>query len=124
MTLKHTSLISLWPLVAFSPTRVAAQVFNGGSLAEGLGLASGIGGLAKGDIRSVVLHVLLFVLNFLALAAVVAIVVAGIYLIVGGGSDESKEKAKKIILYVIIGLLVILFARVIVGLMLSVSKLF
>ena len=118
----YTALLAL-PLT-FLVQRASAQVFNGGSLVEGLEHASGIGGLAKGDLREVLLHVLIFVLNFLALAAVVAIVVAGIYLVVGGGSDESKEKAKKIVLYVIIGLLVILFARVIVGLLLSITTSF
>lgn len=66
-------------------------------------------------IRDVILKVLTVVLDFLALAAVVFIVIAGIRLIVSQGEDEAKDKAKKTILYVIIGLLVILFCRVIVG---------
>ena len=69
----------------------------------------------KQGIRDVILRALAFVLDFMALAAVIFVVIAGIRLIVSGGSDEQKDKAKKIILYVIIGLLVILFARVIVG---------
>ena len=67
-------------------------------------------------IRDAVLSVLTFVLNFLALVAVVFIVIAGIRLIVSQGEDEAKEKAKKTILYVIVGLIIVLFARVIVGL--------
>lgn len=66
-------------------------------------------------IRDAILDILIFVLNFLALVAVIFIIIAGIRLIVSQGSDEQKDKAKKTILYVIIGLLVILFARVIVG---------
>lgn len=69
----------------------------------------------KQGIRDVILRALAFVLDFLALAAVIFVVIAGIRLIVSGGSDDQKDKAKKIILYVIIGLLVVLFARVIVG---------
>jgi type IV secretory pathway VirB2 component (pilin) len=68
-----------------------------------------------GDIRTAILNVLKFVLTFLALLAIIFIVVAGIRLIVSQGEEEQKEKAKKTILYVIIGLIVILFARVIVG---------
>ncbi len=66
-------------------------------------------------VRDVIIKVLTVVLDFLALAAVVFIVIAGIRLIVSQGEDEAKDKAKKTILYVIIGLLVILFCRVIVG---------
>ncbi len=69
----------------------------------------------QGDIRNVIIRALIFVLDFLALLAVVFIVIAGIRLIVSQGEDAQKDKAKKTILYVIIGLLVVLFARVIVG---------
>ncbi len=109
-------------VLALLPSRVAAQVFNGGSLVEGISRARNIEGLAHGSLRETVLRILLRVLDFLALAAVVFIVIAGIYLIAGGGTDESKEKAKKIILYVIIGLLVIFFARMIVGFFLNVLQ--
>ena len=71
--------------------------------------------LSNQGIRDLVLRMLTFVLDFLALAAVVFIVIAGIRLIVSQGNDEAKDKAKKIILYVIVGLLIVLFARVIVG---------
>ncbi len=69
----------------------------------------------KQGIRDIVLRVLYFVLDFLALIAVVFIVIAGIRLLVSQGNDDQKDKAKKTILFVILGLLVILFARVIVG---------
>lgn len=69
----------------------------------------------KQGVRDIVLRALSFVLDFLALAAVIFIVIAGIRLIVSQGGDEQKDKAKKTILFVIIGLLIILFARVIVG---------
>ena len=45
----------------------------------------------------------------------IAIVVAGLFLILGMGDETSKDRAKKIVLYTIIGLLVLLFVRVIVG---------
>jgi len=67
------------------------------------------------NIRETIVSVLTFVLNFLALLAIIFIVIAGLRLIVSQGDEEQKDKAKKTILYVIIGLLVILFARVIVS---------
>ena len=90
--------------------------FNGGGIADGLNAASGLAGIPDGDVRQTIIRILLQVLSFLALAAVIAIIIAGIYLIVGMGSDDSKERAKKIILYTLVGLVIVLFARVIVGL--------
>ncbi len=49
------------------------------------------------------------------LVAVIMIIVAGIFLIASLGNEEAKNKAKNIVKYVAIGLLVILFARVIVS---------
>lgn len=69
----------------------------------------------EGSIRQVILSVLNFVLNFLALVAVVVIVIAGIRLIVSQGEEEPREKAKKTIIYVVAGLIVILLAKVIVN---------
>lgn len=79
-----------------------------------------VGGLpdasSPDDVRGTVIAILEAVLNFLALIAVVVIVIAGIRLILSQGEDEQKDKAKKTILYSIIGLVVVLFARVIVSL--------
>lgn len=73
------------------------------------------GDVNQEGIRNIILDALKFVLDFMALIAVVFIVVAGIRLIVSQGDEDAKNKAKTTILYVILGLLVILFARVIVG---------
>ena len=79
-------------------------------------LPTGVGG---GGIRDSIIHVLLFVLTFLALAAVITIITAGILLIVGAGSEASVQRSRKIILYTIIGLILIFFARVIVGFLIA-----
>lgn len=68
------------------------------------------------SIRTTIVNIITAVLNFLALIAVIVIIIAGIRLIVSQGEEEQKEKAKKTILYAIIGLVIVLFARVIVGL--------
>jgi len=66
-------------------------------------------------IVAVIAEILKFVLNVMGILAVAYIIIAGIRLIVSQGDEEQREKAKKTILYVAIGLLVIIFARVIVG---------
>lgn len=98
-------------LMGLTPMTVLAQGFAG-PIPAIPGTPSAVD---KQGIRDVILRALQFVLDFLALAAVIFIVIAGIRLIVSQGSDEQKDKAKKTILFVIIGLLVVLFARVIVG---------
>jgi hypothetical protein len=70
----------------------------------------------EGQIRTIITDIITAILNFLALIAVVIIVVAGIRLIVSQGEDDAKDKAKKTIFYALVGLIIVLFARVIVGL--------
>ncbi len=55
------------------------------------------------------------ILNYLALIATITVIIAGFYLVLSLGNEEGKEKAKKIVMYTLIGLVVILFARIIVG---------
>jgi hypothetical protein len=69
--------------------------------------------------RQIVFDVISAILNFLALIAVVVVIIAGIRLIVSQGDDDAKEKAKKTIFYALAGLAIVLFARVIVGLITS-----
>lgn len=66
------------------------------------------------DIKAALVDIITRVLDFILIIAVIFVIVAGIRLIVSGGNDEQKDKAKKTIIYVIIGIIVVLFARVIV----------
>ncbi len=68
------------------------------------------------SIRVIIIKIITAILNFLALIAVIVVVIAGIRLIVSQGEDDQKDKAKKTIIYALIGLVIVLFARVIVGL--------
>ena len=73
-------------------------------------------GTDANSIRVVIIKVLIAVLNFLALVAVIVVVIAGIRLIISQGEDEAKDAAKKTIIYALVGLVIVLFARVIVSL--------
>ena len=110
-TLQTLSCRTWLIMTGFLPVQALAQRF-GGPVPDIEGTPDAA---SQEDIRGIILTALEFVLDFLALAAVVFIVIAGIRLIFSQGADEQKDKAKKTILFVIIGLLVILFARVIVG---------
>lgn len=67
------------------------------------------------DIKQAIVNLITQVLDFVLIIAVIFVIVAGIRLIVSGGDEGEKDKAKKTIIYVIVGIIVVLFARVIVS---------
>ena len=93
-----------------------AQVFQGSGLKGGVNHATQLQGIShSSDLREATIHTLIAVLNFLGLIAVTTVIIAGFFLVTSLGNDEAKEKAKKTILFTLAGLVIILFARVIVG---------
>lgn len=92
-----------------------AQVYSGCGIGCAITNASGITGLAQStSISELILKIITFILDIALILAVLAIIIAGIYLITSNGDEGQKDKAKKIIYYVIIGIALILFSRVIV----------
>lgn len=69
----------------------------------------------SGETRESIVTVINFVLGFLALVAVVFVIVGGFRILAAGGNEENVTKGRKTIVYAIIGLVIIFFARVIVG---------
>lgn len=101
-------------LTTVSSALFASQMLIAKAFA-GLPQPPDVGGLAGGaNVKAIIVDLLIRVLDIITLIAVVYVVVAGIRLIVSGGDEGEKDKAKKTIIYVIVGILVILFARVIV----------
>ena len=97
------------------PHVIHAQVYNGNGIQGGLGLFAGLGGISSAtSLEELIMIIITYVLDIILFVAVLAVIVAGVYLIVSNGSDENKDKAKKIIFYVIAGIILILFARIIV----------
>lgn len=113
--LKHLRTLSLRiaaVVVCSAPLQAIAQL---GPPTEDIGS----GELGAGDLKAAIAEVMKTVLDFVALIAVVMIVVAGIRYIISQGEEQEKEKAKKMIIYVVIGLLIILVARAIVTFVVS-----
>ncbi len=98
---------------------MSAQVFHGGDVRDGLPLAEGVNTGGSSDLRGTVIDILQSVLSYLGLIALVVIVIAGIYLVVGGASDNSRQVAIKVILYTFVGFLVILIASAFVAFVIS-----
>jgi hypothetical protein len=69
---------------------------------------------ANTDLRSFILNVTNWVLSFLGIICIAMIIYAGYLYVVTGGEDGS-EKAKKIIMYVAIGIIVILVSYALVN---------
>jgi len=87
-----------------------AQAF-GGDIPTIPGTAQG----GANQTRASLVTVINFVLTFLALVAVIFVIVGGVRILAAGGNEENVTKGRKTIIYAIIGLVIIFFARVIVG---------
>ena len=61
------------------------------------------------------MKVINFVLTFLALVAVIFVIVGGVRILAAGGNEENVTKGRKTIIFALIGLVIVFFARVIVG---------
>lgn len=97
-----------------------AQVYNGPGLQQGAD-SLGVAGVQSGSLRSTIANIVNKVLTYVALIAVIMIIIAGLYLILSLGSDSGKETAKKIVLYVAIGLILILVAKALVMFFISLA---
>ena len=105
-------------LVTRISSAIAASTFFVGSAFAALNEPAPIPGLSNKTgtqgIKDAIISLITKVLDFILLIAVVYVIVAGIRLIVSGGDEGEKDKAKQTIIYVIVGIIVVLFARVIV----------
>jgi hypothetical protein len=95
-----------------------AQVFDGPGLRTGIEEAALVSGPIHNTPREIILSFLYAVLYYVALLGVCMIVIAGILLLVSMGNDTMKDRAKRIIWYTVIGLVIIICARLIVGFLL------
>ncbi len=77
---------------------------------------SSISGLSSEiDIKAAIVNIIVKILDFILIVAVLYVIIAGIRLIISAGDEGEKDKAKTTIIYVIAGIIIVLFARVIVS---------
>ncbi len=96
----------------------AASFYSGGGINTGVtaaGTISGVGPTTTSP-QTTINNVINVFTRYTGTFALAAIVIAGMYLILGFGNETSKETAKKIILYAAIGLAVVSLANTIVDL--------
>lgn len=89
--------------------------FGGAGLLPGAQAPAGVGGIAiTPTIADLITLALSNVLTYVLLFAMITVIIAGLYLIFSNGDEGQKDKAKKIITYTVIGIAVIILARVLV----------
>ncbi|MBI4975816.1 hypothetical protein HZC20_04010 [Candidatus Peregrinibacteria bacterium] len=73
----------------------------------------------EGSIRKLVLRIVNYFLGFLGILAVIMVIYGGVTYVTSAGNDEGVGNAKKIILYSLVGIIIILLAFAIVNTVLS-----
>lgn len=111
----------LWPRLCALTLILIPRIALAANDALGDADAIEVGTTGDGDIKDIIINIVKKILTYVAVLAVAMIVFAGIWLIVGSYDESSKEKAKKMIIYTIVGLLVIMLAQAIVTFVLSIN---
>lgn len=68
----------------------------------------------QSELRGLIITIVDYFLGFLGLLAVIMVVYGGVTYVSSAGNDEAVGKAKKIIMYALVGVVVILLAFVLV----------
>lgn len=97
-------------IFSFAPTSMAQLISPGDQPSL---IASQTGG--EGDIREFAKKILNFILGFLGFIAVVYIIYGGFLYVTSAGNEENTGKGKKIIMYALIGIIIILASFAIVN---------
>ncbi len=93
----------------------SAQLIQQGDVPSSISQATG----GEGSFRSLILNIVNFFLLFLGLIAVIMIIYGGITYVTAAGNQEKIESAKKIILYAIVGIIIVLISFALVRTVIS-----
>ncbi len=88
-----------------------AQLISSSDSPENITSATG----GEGSFRTLARTIVNFFLYFLGFLATVMIIYGGILYVTSAGNDENVQKAKKILMYAIVGIVVILLSFAIVN---------
>lgn len=102
--------IMVGALSMFNLAANAAGILNP---TDNLGAVSDATG-GQTSLRGLVLTIVNYFLGFLGLLAVVMVIYGGVTYVSSAGNDEAVGKAKKIIMYALIGIVIILLSFVVV----------
>jgi len=118
-SLKHIAVGFVTSIALMMSTMVPAVNAQGfisqGDNPQAVSTATG----GQGSFRQLALTIVNFFLTFLGLIAVVMIIYGGFLYVSAAGNQEKIESAKKIIMYAVIGIIVILLSFAIVNTVLT-----
>jgi len=97
-------------LLSFIPTASAALITSGDVPGE---IAAATGG--EGSIRALALKIVNYFLTFLGVLAVIMIIYGGVTYVTAAGKDEAVGNAKKIIMYALVGIIIVLLSFALVN---------
>lgn len=103
-------MVGALTLLSLVPTASAALLSPTDNPQE---IAAATGG--EGSARSLALRMVSYFLTFLGLIAVVMVIYGGITYVTAAGEDEKINSAKKIIMYALIGIVIVLISFAIVN---------
>ncbi len=109
LTLKGKSILTLaaaWGIILMSKASAFAGLIDDRDRPEDV---------PGGELRDLVLTVVNYFLGFLGLIAVIMVIYGGVTYVISAGGDEAVGKAKKIIMYALIGLIIVLLSFVLVN---------
>ncbi len=110
-------MIGALSLMSIIPSAAAAVISGGDQPTE---LSSITGG--ESSIRQLALRIVNYFLTFLGLIAVIMVIYGGITYVIAGGEEEKIGEAKKIIMYALVGLVIILLSFALVNTVLGAAK--
>jgi cytochrome bd-type quinol oxidase subunit 2 len=89
----------------------SAQLISEGDVPSSIAGATG----GESSFRSLILNIVNFFLLFLGLIAVIMIIYGGITYVTAAGNQESIDKAKKVIMYAIVGIIIVMISFALVS---------
>ena len=100
------TLVSMLPVAS-----AASSLINAGDNPSRIAEATG----GEGNLRGLVLRIINYFLGFLGILAVIMVIYGGVTYVTAAGQDEQIGNAKKIIMYSLIGIIVILLSFAVVN---------
>lgn len=107
--------IGLLVLQYFGVDMAAAQLIDSTDSPPNIEDATG----GEGSFRTLARTIVNFFLYFLGFIATVMIIYGGVLYVTSAGNDENVQKAKKILMYAIVGIIIILLSFAIVNTVIS-----
>lgn len=103
-------MVGALALTSVLPVASAAILGTGDNPAE---VSAATGG--ETSLRQLVLRIVNYFLTFLGIVAVIMVIYGGVTYVTAGGADEAVGKAKKIIMYALIGIIIVLLSFALVN---------